>query len=222
MEPRGAVLLQEASADGSGRLEVRASLLRFKNLCGEVDLFLTAGADGSSGRSPSSRAAAPRPPSHHLDDTESAAPQEPSSPSSFLPPPAVCRRANAPSPPSLSPNHTPPLPAKPPPSPGNSRGSPSLGGKPASSTSLAPPPSLHLVSNGPTGRGEVAPELPQRHNSLSTKRAAPSPGGSTRGPAPPPPTSPIPQHGTNRPPPPLRETPCRGAGELLVFLSQLW
>uniref|UniRef100_H3CLZ5 WAS/WASL interacting protein family, member 2b n=1 Tax=Tetraodon nigroviridis TaxID=99883 RepID=H3CLZ5_TETNG len=172
---------------------------------------LRAVGDGSTGRSPASRAAAPRPLSHHLDDAESSAPQEPPSSccSSILPPPAVCRRANAPAPPPTSAIHTPPLPTKPPPSPVSSRCPPSGGGKPTSSTSLAPPPPLHLVSNGPTGGGEVAPELPQ-HNSLSTKRAAPSPRGSTRGPAPPPPASPTPQHGSNRPPP-LRETPCRGA-----------
>uniref|UniRef100_A0A3B4YH88 WH2 domain-containing protein n=1 Tax=Seriola lalandi dorsalis TaxID=1841481 RepID=A0A3B4YH88_SERLL len=63
----------------------------------------------------------------------------------------------------------------------------------------------------------AAPELPQRHNSLSSKRTAPSPGGHTptRGPAPPPPpSSPTPsQQGANRPPPPVREAPGRGAGE---------
>ncbi|XP_027132045.1 WAS/WASL-interacting protein family member 2-like, partial [Larimichthys crocea] len=202
--------------------------------------------DGSSGRSPSTRAAAPRPPSHRHDDTESPSPQaqspmeasrsqrpslpnlssspSPSSPSSAAsspsttmkhsssappPPPPLCRRGNAPSPPSSSsynrekpfpptPNNTPPLPSKPPPSPGNSRRPPTSGGNPASS-SLAPPPPPYRITNGPTG-GDAAPELPQRHNSLSNKRTAPSPGGHTptRGPAPRTPAAPPP------PPPPLR------------------
>lgn len=222
--------------------------------------------DGSSGRSPSTRAAAPRPPSHRHDDTESPSPQalsptetgrsqrpslptlspSPSTPSSAgsspstsmkhsssapPPPPPLCRRGNAPSPPSSSynrekplpptPNNTPPLPSKPPPSPGNSRRPPTSGGNPASSSSsLAPPPPPYRITNGPTGGGgEAAPELPQRHNSLSNKRTAPSPGGHTptRGPAPPPPPSPTPsQQGANRPPPPVRETPGRGAGEVML------
>ncbi|XP_060882192.1 WAS/WASL-interacting protein family member 2b isoform X3 [Labrus mixtus] len=224
--------------------------------------------DGSSGRSPSTRAAAPRPPSHRHDDADSPSPQalspmetsrtqrpslpnltsspSPSTPSSAAsspstsmkhsssappPPPPVCRRGNAPSPPSSSsaynrekplpptPNNTPPLPSKPPPSPGNSRRPPTSGGNPgASSTSstLAPPPPPYRISNGPTcGSGEAAPELPQRHNSLGNKRTAPSPGGHTptRGPAPPPPpASPTPsQQGANRPPPPIRDVPGRGA-----------
>uniref|UniRef100_A0A3Q3GK73 WAS/WASL interacting protein family, member 2b n=1 Tax=Labrus bergylta TaxID=56723 RepID=A0A3Q3GK73_9LABR len=112
-----------------------------------------------------------------------------------------------------------PLPSKPPPSPGNSRRPPTSGGNPgASSTSstLAPPPPPYRISNGPTcGSGEAAPELPQRHNSLGNKRTAPSPGGHTptRGPAPPPPpASPTPsQQGANRPPPPIRDVPGRGA-----------
>ncbi|KAM8722975.1 WAS/WASL-interacting protein family member 2b isoform 1-T1 [Acanthopagrus schlegelii] len=218
--------------------------------------------DGSSGRSPSTRAAAPRPPSHRHDDTDSPSPQalspmetsrsqrpslpnlssspSPSSPSSAAsspsssmkhsssappPPPPLCRRGNAPSPPSSNynrekplpptPNNTPPLPSKPPPSPGNSRRPPTSGGNPSSSSSssLAPPPPPYRI-NGPTG-GDAAPDLPQRHNSLSNKRTAPSPGGHTptRGPAPPPPpASPTPsQHGANRPPPPVRDTPGRGA-----------
>ncbi|XP_068457996.1 WAS/WASL-interacting protein family member 2-like isoform X2 [Clinocottus analis] len=201
--------------------------------------------DGSSGRSPSTRAAAPRPPSHLHDDTESPSPQtlsppptpsssSPSPPtnmkhsSSAPPPPPLCRRGNAPSPPSsscsvrekllpLPPNNTPPLPSKPPPSPGNSRRPPTSGGNPASS--LAPPPPLYRITNDPAG-GEAAPELPQRHNSLSSKRPAPSPGGHapspgghapTRGPAPPPPPASPSLQGANRPPPPSRETPGRGA-----------
>lgn len=225
-------------------------------------------ADGSSGRSPSTRGAAPRPPSHRHDDAESPSSQatspmetsrsqrpslpnlssspSASSPSSAAsspctgmkhsssappPPPPLCRRGNAPSPPSSSynrekplpptPNNTPPLPSKPPPSPGNSRRPPTSGGNPASSsssTSLAPPPPPYRITNGPTGGGEAAPDLPTRHNSLSNKRTAPSPGGHTptRGPAPPPPpASPTPsQQGANRPPPPIREAPGRGTGEV--------
>ncbi|XP_069381276.1 WAS/WASL-interacting protein family member 2-like isoform X6 [Paralichthys olivaceus] len=224
--------------------------------------------DGSSGRLPFTRAAAPRPPGHHHDDAESPSPQalspsetsrsqrpslpnlstspSPSSPSSAAsspstgmkhsssappPPPPLCRRGNAPSPPNssssynrekplpLEPNNTPPLPSKPPPSPGNSRRPPTSGGNSPSSTpfssSLAPPLLSYRITNGLTSTGEVAPELPQRHNSLSNKRPAPSPGGHTptRGPAPPPPpASPTPsQQGINRPPPPVREAPGRGA-----------
>ncbi|TWW53939.1 WAS/WASL-interacting protein family member 2 [Takifugu flavidus] len=50
---------------------------------------------------------------------------------------------------------------------------PQFRGKPASSPLLAPPPPQHLVSNGPTGSGEEAPELPQRQNSISTKKNPP-------------------------------------------------
>ncbi|XP_068605508.1 WAS/WASL-interacting protein family member 2-like [Brachionichthys hirsutus] len=207
--------------------------------------------DGSTGRSPSTRAAAPRPPNHRRDDTDSPSPQatspmetsrthrpslpnlssspSPSFPSSGSikhsssapPPPPLSRRGNAPSPPASAynrekalpptPNNTPPLPSKPPPSPGNSRRPLTSGGSSAStsSSSLAPPPPPYRITNGPTGGGgnEAAPELPQRHNSLSNKRTAPSPGSHTpsRGPAPPPPASPTPStQGINRPPPPTR------------------
>ncbi|XP_056262284.1 WAS/WASL-interacting protein family member 2-like isoform X1 [Pseudoliparis swirei] len=177
--------------------------------------------NGSSGRSPSTRAAAPRPPSHRHDDpespspqmtspTETGPPQRPSpSPSmkhssSAPPPPHLCRRGNAPLPPYSKEKPlplTPPLPSKPPPSPSNSRRPPTSGGNPPSSSSLAPPPPLYRQSGG-----EAAPELPQRHNALSDQRAAPSTGGHTptRGPAPPlPPASPTPS--------PFSETPGRGA-----------
>ncbi|KAG7505000.1 WAS/WASL-interacting protein family member 2-like isoform X1 [Solea senegalensis] len=145
---------------------------------------------------------------------------------SSAPPPPFCRRGNAPSPPTSAssyrekplpptPNSTPPLPSKPPPSPGNNRRPPISGANPAPST-LAPPPQHYHITNGLTGSGgEAAPELPHRHNSLSNKRPAPSPGGHTptRGPAPPPPpASPTPsQQGANRPPPAVRETAGRGA-----------
>ncbi|KAK7139421.1 hypothetical protein R3I93_016530 [Phoxinus phoxinus] len=99
-------------------------------------------------------------------------------------------------------------PVKPPPSPVSNRSSSS-----SSSSSLAPPPPPYrqqsVVSNGPSSPvNEAAPELPQRHNSLSKK---PSAGGHTptRGHAPPPPPSPSPQGA--RPPPPAREPPGRGA-----------
>ncbi|XP_060945904.1 WAS/WASL-interacting protein family member 2-like [Limanda limanda] len=206
---------------------------------------LRAVGDGSSGHLPSTRAAAPRPPGHHHDNAESPSPQAlspsepsrsqrpslPSPSSSSAPPPPLCRRGNAPTPPNssssysrekplpLAPNSTPPLPSKPPPSPGNSRRPPTSGGNSPSSTpssSLAPPPLSYHINNGlSSSGGEVAPELPERHNSLSNRRPAPSPGGHTptRGPAPPPPpASPTPsRQGSNRPPPLVREAPGRGA-----------
>ncbi|TRY94778.1 hypothetical protein DNTS_035653 [Danionella cerebrum] len=153
------------------------------------------------------------------------------------PPPPMTRRANAPpAPPQKAPaplyNREKPLPptpelqrgpspapgVKPPPSPASSRSS--------SSSSLAPPPPPYRqqsgVSNGPSSPvNEAAPELPQRHNSLSKK---PSSVGHTptRGPAPPPPPSPSPQAArpppppspspqAARPPPPSRDPPGRGA-----------
>ncbi|XP_055076114.2 WAS/WASL-interacting protein family member 2b [Misgurnus anguillicaudatus] len=103
-------------------------------------------------------------------------------------------------------DNAPPPPVKPPPSPASNRSS-------SSSSSLAPPPPPYRqqsgVSNGSSSPvNEAAPELPQRHNSLSKK---PSTVGHTptRGHAPPPPPSPTPQAG--RPPPPAREPPGRGA-----------
>ncbi|XP_033989216.1 WAS/WASL-interacting protein family member 2-like, partial [Trematomus bernacchii] len=106
---------------------------------------LRAVGDGSSGRSPSSRSVAPRPPSHRHDDAESPSPQtlspletsrpQPSSLPNLTPPTPLCRRGNAPSPPSsnnrektLPPTNTPAIPSKPPPSPGNSRRPPTSGG----------------------------------------------------------------------------------------------
>ncbi|TKS91188.1 WAS/WASL-interacting protein family member 2 [Collichthys lucidus] len=142
--------------------------------------------DGSSGRSPSTRAAAPRPPSHRHDDTESPSPQAQS--------PMEASRSQRPSLPNLSSSPSPSSPSSaasspsttmkhsssaPPPPPPLCR----RGGNPASS-SLAPPPPPYRITNGPTG-GEAAPELPQRHNSLSNKRTAPSPGGHTPPEAPP-------------------------------------
>ncbi|XP_076864346.1 WAS/WASL-interacting protein family member 2b [Brachyhypopomus gauderio] len=103
----------------------------------------------------------------------------------------------------------PPPPVKPPPSPASNRSSSSS----SSSSSLAPPPppppyrQQLVVSNGPSSPvNETAPELPQRHNSLSKK---PVLGGHTptRAHAPPPPPSPQ----VGRPPPPARDPPGRGA-----------
>ncbi|XP_037545105.1 WAS/WASL-interacting protein family member 2b isoform X2 [Nematolebias whitei] len=173
----------------------------------------------SSSPSPSTPSSAASSPSTGMKHSSSAPPP---------PPPPFCRRGNAPSPPCSSynrekplpptPNNTPPLPSKPPLSPSNNRRPPTSGGNPApSSSSLAPPPPTYCF-NSLSGGSEAAPELPQRHNSLSNKRPAPSPGGHTptRGPAPPPPpASPTPsQHGLNRPPPPVREASSRGAAPL--------
>ncbi|RVE70044.1 hypothetical protein OJAV_G00084240 [Oryzias javanicus] len=95
------------------------------------------------------------------------------------------------------------------------------GGNPAptSSSSLAPPPPPYLIANGPVG-GDPAPELPQRHNSLSNKRTAPLPGSHTptRGPAPPPPSSPTPsQLGANRPRPPSEKAQVEAQPPLSWF-----
>ncbi|XP_028840974.1 WAS/WASL-interacting protein family member 2b [Denticeps clupeoides] len=154
------------------------------------------------------------------------------------PPPPVSRRGNAPAPPQKAGNQSynrekplpptpgqrgpspsparenaPPPPVKPPPSPHNNRRPPTGGGSSSSSSSLAPPPPPYrqpqAVSNGPSSPvNEAAPELPQRHNSLSKKPA--SAGHTpTRAHAPPPPPSPTPQ--AARPPPPARDPPGRGA-----------
>ncbi|XP_063760803.1 LOW QUALITY PROTEIN: WAS/WASL-interacting protein family member 2-like [Eleginops maclovinus] len=191
---------------------------------------LRAVGDGSSGRSPSSRAAAPRPPSHRHEDAASPSPQalspvetsrlqRPSlpnltppspSPSGSMkhsssappPPPPLCRRGNAPSPPSSSSSSY------------NNREKPLPTNTPPLPSK--PPPSPGNSRRPPTSGGNPTsslappPDLPQRNNSLGNKRPAPSPGGHTptRGPAPlPPPASPSP----NRPPPPTRETTGRGA-----------
>nr|XP_014424591.1 WAS/WASL-interacting protein family member 2 [Pelodiscus sinensis] len=65
------------------------------------------------------------------------------------------------------------------------------------------------VHNGPCSPpNELAPELPQRHNSLHRKTPGP-----VRGLAPPPPSSASPSLQSNRPPPPARDPPSRGAGK---------
>ncbi|CAB1341601.1 unnamed protein product, partial [Coregonus sp. 'balchen'] len=151
------------------------------------------------------------------------------------PPPPFSRRGNAPpaptqkvAPPTPSYNREKPLPPTPgqrvlspvpvrnsapppPPSPNNNRRPPTSGGSSASSSSSSlgppPPPYRQPMTNGPSSPvNEAAPELPQRHNSLS-KNPSPGPGHTpTRGQAPPPPPSPSPPGG--RPPPPVREPPA--------------
>ncbi|XP_033619015.1 WAS/WASL-interacting protein family member 2 [Fukomys damarensis] len=105
--------------------------------------------------------------------------------------------------------HRPPV--KPPPSPVNLRVGPS-------GQSLAPPPPPYRqppsVPNGPSSpTNELAPELPQRHNSLHRKTPGP-----VRGLAPPPPASASPSLLSSRPPPPAREPPGRGAGKCRSLL----
>ncbi|XP_069762968.1 LOW QUALITY PROTEIN: WAS/WASL-interacting protein family member 2-like [Narcine bancroftii] len=146
------------------------------------------------------------------------------------PPPPIGRRTNPPPPPMHSSrthssgpyNREKPLPptpgqktpgmrdgppalpsVKPPPSPMNPRLN-SIQSQP-----LPPPPPPYrqppYVHNGPSSSGsEAAPELPQRHNSLSRKSAGP-----IRGVAPPPPPPSL-SPSQNRPPPPAREPPNRG------------
>ncbi|OWK54777.1 WAS/WASL-interacting protein family member 2 [Lonchura striata] len=97
-----------------------------------------------------------------------------------------------------------PPPIKPPPSPVSLRSG-------AQGQSLAPPPPPYRqppgVPNGPSSpSSELAPELPQRHNSLHRK--APGP---LRGLAPPPPAAASPSLQSSRPPPPARDPPSRGA-----------
>uniref|UniRef100_A0A3B5AXT6 WAS/WASL-interacting protein family member 2-like n=1 Tax=Stegastes partitus TaxID=144197 RepID=A0A3B5AXT6_9TELE len=192
-----------AGANGSGASSPSGSAPPIGGLfTGGVPKLRPVG-DGSSGRSPSTRAAAPRPPSHRHDDAESPSPQASS--------PMETSRSQRPSLPNLTSSPSPSTPS-------SAGSSPSTGGNPAStpsSSTLAPPPPPYRITNGPSSGGEPAPELPQRHNSLSNKRTAPSPGGHTptRGPAPPPPpASPTPsQQGANRPPPPVREAGGREA-----------
>ncbi|KAM8946127.1 WAS/WASL-interacting protein family member 2 isoform 2-T2 [Pelodytes ibericus] len=92
-------------------------------------------------------------------------------------------------------------PVKPPPSPVSLR----------TTTSQPPPPPPYRqppasINGPPSPINELAPELPQRHNSLHRKATAPS-----RGLAPPPPPSATLSPGGNRPPPPARDPPGRGA-----------
>ncbi|XP_061536441.1 WAS/WASL-interacting protein family member 2 [Phycodurus eques] len=82
---------------------------------------------------------------------------------------------------------------------------------PTSGSSAPPPPPPYRMqtslSNGPAQTdGGGAPELPQRHNSLTKKHTAQG-----RNHAPPPPPSPSPSQQVSRPPPPAREPPGRRA-----------
>ncbi|XP_053309728.1 WAS/WASL-interacting protein family member 2 isoform X2 [Spea bombifrons] len=92
-------------------------------------------------------------------------------------------------------------PVKPPPSPVNVR----------TTTSQPPPPPPYRqppasLNGPPSPINDLAPELPQRHNSLHRKTVTP-----VRGLAPPPPPSANLSPGGNRPPPPARDPPGRGA-----------
>ncbi|CAH2302241.1 WAS WASL-interacting family member 2 [Pelobates cultripes] len=142
--------------------------------------------------------------------------------SSAPPPPPPGRRPVGAPPPSLSPstqtakpyNREKPLPptpvhrapaappVKPPPSPVSIRTTSSQSQPPPPPPYRQPPSSI----NGPPSPINEPPELPQRHNSLHRRSAAP-----VRGLAPPPPPSANLSPGGNRPPPPAREPPGRGA-----------
>uniref|UniRef100_A0A671NCA2 WAS/WASL-interacting protein family member 2-like n=1 Tax=Sinocyclocheilus anshuiensis TaxID=1608454 RepID=A0A671NCA2_9TELE len=164
------------------------------------------GSSPSTGMKHSSSAPPPPPPMSRRGNAPPAPLQKATAPSYNREkplPPTPGQRGPSPAPVR---ENAPPPPVKPPPSPASSRLS-------SSSSSLTPPPPPYRqqsgVSNGPSSPVNVAaPELPQRHNSLSKK---PSAGGHTptRGHAPPPPPSPTPQPA--RPPPPAREAPGRGA-----------
>ncbi|XP_012991552.2 WAS/WASL-interacting protein family member 2b isoform X2 [Esox lucius] len=169
------------------------------------------GGSPNSGMKHSSSAPPPPPPLSRRGNappapTQKAAPVTPSYNREKPLPPTPGQRGASPAPVR---DNAPPLPVKPPASPNNNRRPPTSGG---SSSSLAPPPPPYrqAMTNGPSSPvNEAAPELPQRHNSLS-KRPSSGPGHTpTRGPAPPPPPSPSPSGG--RPPPPAREPPGRGA-----------
>uniref|UniRef100_A0A8C1YES5 WAS/WASL interacting protein family member 2 n=1 Tax=Cyprinus carpio TaxID=7962 RepID=A0A8C1YES5_CYPCA len=190
---------QQASPPESGRSQ-RPSLPDLSRSPG-------GGSSPSTGMKHSSSAPPPPPPMSRRGNAPPAPPQKATAPlyNREKPlPPTPGQRGPSPAPVR---ENAPPPPVKPPPSPASSRSSSS------SSSSLAPPPPPYRqqsgVSNGPSSPvNEAAPELPQRHNSLSKK---PSAGGHTptRGHAPPPPSSPTPQ--AARPPPPAREPPGRGA-----------
>ncbi|KAL7830105.1 hypothetical protein SRHO_G00312320 [Serrasalmus rhombeus] len=162
--------------------------------------------DGSVGRSavqpPSCRPAAPRPPcradeaevQQQASPPESGRSQRPSLPDLSRPPSAT-------SSPSPGMKHS--TSAPPPPPPLSRRGN----APPAPPQKATGAPYNREKPLPPTPVNEAAPELPQRHNSLSKK-----PAGShtpTRAHAPPPPPSPTPQAG--RPPPPARDPPGRAA-----------
>ncbi|XP_031689759.1 WAS/WASL-interacting protein family member 2 isoform X1 [Oncorhynchus kisutch] len=169
------------------------------------------GGSPNSGMKHSSSAPPPPPPFSRRGNA-------PPAPTQKAPPPAPSYNREKPLPPTPGQRGTSPVPARnsapPPPSPNNNRRPLTSGGSSASSSSSSlgppPPPYRQPMTNGPSSPvNEAAPELPQRHNSLS-KKPSPGPGHTpTRGQAPPPPPSPSPPGG--RPPPPVREPPGRGA-----------
>uniref|UniRef100_A0A8C1MMX0 WAS/WASL interacting protein family, member 2b n=1 Tax=Cyprinus carpio TaxID=7962 RepID=A0A8C1MMX0_CYPCA len=190
---------QQASPPESGRSQ-RPSLP-------DLSRSPSGGNSPSTGMKHSSSAPPPPPPMSRRGNAPPAPPQKATAPTYNREkplPPTPGQRGSSPAPVR---ENAPPPPVKPPPSPASSRLSSS------SSSSLAPPPPPYRqqsgVSNGPSSPvNEAAPELPQRHNSLSKK---PSAGGHTptRGHAPPPPPSPTPH--AARPPPPVREPSGRGS-----------
>uniref|UniRef100_A0A8C8EUT4 WH2 domain-containing protein n=1 Tax=Oncorhynchus tshawytscha TaxID=74940 RepID=A0A8C8EUT4_ONCTS len=169
------------------------------------------GGSPNSGMKHSSSAPPPPPPFSRRGNA-------PPAPTQKAPPSAPSYNREKPLPPTPGQRGTSPVPARnsappPPPSPNNNRRPLTSGGSSASSSSSSlgppPPPYRQPMTNGPSSPvNEAAPELPQRHNSLS-KKPSPGPGHTpTRGQAPPPPPSPSPPGG--RPPPPVREPPGRG------------
>ncbi|EMP33845.1 WAS/WASL-interacting protein family member 2 [Chelonia mydas] len=143
--------------------------------------------------------------------------------SSAPPPPPPGRRANAPPAPppmhgSKPPSYNPVKPLREGHGPSSTlfglpvapeQSTPSAGPRP--SKQGRQPPGVH---NGPSSPiNELAPELPQRHNSLHRKTP-----GSVRGMAPPPPSSASPSLQSNRPPPPARDPPSRGAAPPRTWL----
>ncbi|KAM8824314.1 LOW QUALITY PROTEIN: uncharacterized protein ACB058_020600 [Synchiropus picturatus] len=121
---------------------------------------LGASQEKSSMARPVTHVVAPGPAVQHLDvrDHQSPFGASDSVPSSPNPLPPGSRRGTAPSPPSLSPYHkhktflptpnsTPPLPSKPPPSPGNRRRPPTSGGNPLPAAPCGAPVSLLAVGS---------------------------------------------------------------------------
>ncbi|XP_034043892.1 WAS/WASL-interacting protein family member 2 [Thalassophryne amazonica] len=124
----------------------------------------------------------------------------------------------APAPPPSSSSHSREKPLPPPPSRGpaplaSTKLSSSSSRPPASGSSAPPPPPPYRphtsvgVSNGPSDV-DGAPELPQRHNSLTKKHTSGASQGRSHAPPPPPSSSPSFQQ-VGRPPPPAREPPGR-------------
>ncbi|CAL8313285.1 unnamed protein product [Arctogadus glacialis] len=130
--------------------------------------------DGSSGRSPTTRGAAPRPPSHRPDDTESPSPQAMS--------PTEPGRAHRPSLPNLAAS-----PSAPCSSPSSAAASPSGSMKHSSSAPPPPPPPICRRGNAPSppsssyNREKPLPPTPNNTPPLPAK-PPPSPGNSRRPP----------------------------------------